>query len=67
MPEFCAFLGIYIAEGCSRKDRNDIIISQAPTSRHLPEIKRILDGTGLYWSYDPKHITFVITHLPLNR
>ena len=62
MKDFCAFLGLYVAEGWVRKDRNDILIAQAPTSRHLPEIRKILDATGLWWSYDGKNGKFTASH-----
>ena len=51
MKEFCAFLGIYIAEGWVASVNQNIIVSQFQTSRHLPEIRDILDATGLRWSY----------------
>ncbi len=65
MDAFCAFLGLYIAEGCVRLDRGEVIVSQAPTSRHLPEIRRILEATGLRWSYRPEALRFTTSHTSL--
>lgn len=57
---WCEFLGLFLAEGWVRKDRHEILIAQMPTSRHLSEIKRILNSTGLHWIY--LHHKFSITH-----
>ena len=65
MEAFCAFLGVYLAEGWVRKDRDDIIISQAPDSEDLPEIREILDATGLTWNYDPRNSKFTTSHKTL--
>ncbi len=62
---FCAFLGLYLAEGWVRRDRDWVIIAQAATSRHLPEIKGILDATGLTWNWDPRNRKFTTCHLVL--
>jgi intein/homing endonuclease len=58
MRAFCSLLGLFLAEGWVRSDRDDIIISQYPTSRHLPEIKAILAATGLHWPYDERNSKF---------
>jgi hypothetical protein len=65
MEAFCAFLGLYLSEGHVRKDRNDVIISQFPTSRHLPEIRAILGATGLRWNYLEVNTGFVASHRTL--
>ena len=65
MEAFCAFLGVYLAEGWVRKDRDDVIISQAPDSEDLPEIQEILDATGLTWNYDPRNMKFTTSHKTL--
>ena len=68
MRAFCAFLGLYIAEGWCRKDRSsDILIAQKATSRHMPEIAQILDATGLYWTYDDDNGKFTIAHKGLRE
>jgi hypothetical protein len=61
MSAFCQFLGLFIAEGWTGHDDQEVFVSQFPTSRHLPEIKRILDSTGLHWSYDEKNTKFLIS------
>jgi intein/homing endonuclease len=50
MTQFCAFIGLFIAEGWTTG--HGIFIGQASTSRYLGEIKEILEGTGLSWRYD---------------
>ena len=65
MKAFCAFLGIYIAEGWVRLDRNDIIIAQFVTSRHMPAICDILSATGLRWNYDERNGKFTTSHKTL--
>ena len=58
MRALCSLLGLFLAEGWVRADRDDIIISQYPTSRHMPEIKAILAATGLHWPYDERNNKF---------
>src|ERR1039457_3816907 len=65
MEAFCAFLGIYLAEGWVRKDRDDIIVSQAPDNADLSEVRAILDATGLCWNYDPRNMKFTTSHKTL--
>lgn len=62
---FCVFLGLYIAEGWVRKDRDDIFVAQAATSPDLPEIRKILAATGLTWNYDPRNGKFTTSHKTL--
>ena len=62
---FCAFLGLFLAEGWVRKDRNDIIIAQFATSRHMPEIRKILGATGLGWVYDERNAKITASHKTL--
>ena len=62
---FCAFLGIYIAEGWVRKDRDDIFIAQFATSRHMADIWDILNATGLIWSYNEHVRKFTTSHKTL--
>jgi hypothetical protein len=54
-------VGIYLAEGWVRADRDDIIVSQSPNSPDLEEIRQILAGTGLNWIYDAKNSKFTAT------
>jgi hypothetical protein len=65
MRDFCAFIGLYLAEGWTRQDRNDVIVSQFDTSRHLPEIQGILNATGLTWQYDARNAKFTTSHKTL--
>jgi len=65
MKAFCAFLGLFIAEGWVRLDRNDIIIAQFVTSRHMPAICDILSATGLCWNYDERNGKFTTSHKTL--
>ena len=65
MEAFCAFLGLFLAEGWVRKDRNDILIAQFPTSRHMPDIWDILNATGLTWSYSEHVNKFTTSHKTL--
>jgi ribonucleoside-triphosphate reductase (formate) len=60
MSAFCQFLGLFISEGWTGHDGREVFVSQFPTSRHLPEIKRILDSTGMHWSYDEENFKFLI-------
>ena len=62
---FCAFLGIYLAEGWVRGDRDDIIVAQSPNSPDLEEIRQILAATGLGWHYDSPHMKFTVSNKPL--
>jgi len=62
---FCAFLGIYLAEGWTRQDRNDIYVAQAPTSRHFRAVSDILAETGLHWTYRASHNRFEVTNKAL--
>ena len=62
---FCAFLGIYLAEGWVRGDRDDIIVSQSPNSPDLEEIRQIMATTGLKWHYDGPHMKFTVSNKPL--
>ena len=57
---FCAFLGVYLAEGCvhdrkassvGRRRDVSVEIAQAPGSPHLAEIESTLRLTGLNWKY----------------
>lgn len=59
---FCEFLGLFLAEGWVRSGRSDVLIAQMPTSRHVPEIERILTDTGMYWSYMKANDRYVISH-----
>jgi hypothetical protein len=65
MKDFCAFLGIFLAEGWVRADRNDVIVSQTSGSRHLGEIHQILAATGLHWDYDAQNGKFTTSYLTL--
>ena len=65
MEAFCAFLGLFLAEGWVRKDRNDVIIAQFPTSRWMPDIWKILDATSLTWSYNEHVNKFTASHRTL--
>jgi hypothetical protein len=67
MKAFCTFLGIFLAEGWVRADRNDVIVSQSSGSRHLGEIHQILAATGLHWDYDAQNGKFTTSHLTLAR
>ena len=62
---FSAFLGIYLAEGWVRADRDDIIVSQSAGSRHLGEIHQILAATKLKWNYDARNGKFTVSNKPL--
>jgi LAGLIDADG-like domain len=62
---FCAFLGIYLAEGWVRADRDDIIVSQSPNSPDLEEIREILAATGLNFIYDARNMKFTASNKPL--
>jgi hypothetical protein len=62
---FCSFLGLFIAEGWVRKDRGEILISQKPTSRHMPEIGSILNDVGIRWSYNAQTWKFSLSHTAL--
>lgn len=74
MKEFCAFLGIFLAEG-SVSDRSlggtrrDVVIqiAQSSKSRHLLEINQILANTGMNWNYDAKNGRFYATSARLGR
>jgi hypothetical protein len=65
MRDFCAFLGVFLAEGWVRADRDDVIVSQTSGSRHLSEIHQILAATGLHWDYDARNSKFTTSHLTL--
>ena len=62
MKAFCAFLGLFLAEGWVRRDRDEILVAQYQTSRHLPEIFEIMDATGMYWVYNERTSKFTISH-----
>ena len=62
MKAFCAFLGLFIAEGWVRYDRDEIQVAQFETSRHLPEIWQILNATGLKWNYLSSNKRFYTSH-----
>ncbi len=65
MEALCGFLGIYLAEGWVRADRDDIIVSQSPNSPDLEEIRQILAATGLNWNYDARNLKFTVSNKPL--
>lgn len=67
MKDFCAFLGIFLAEGWVVKGRPDIMVSQSPKSPALPEIREILESTGLRWCYDPPRRKFTTQHTVLSE
>ena len=60
MKAFCGFLGIFLAEGWVRADRDDIYVAQSAGSRHLGEIREILASTGMQWNYDAKNGKFYL-------
>lgn len=67
MKDFCAFLGLFVAEGWVHATNETIHIAQFETSRHLPEISAILGATGLRWSYNHQGQKFTASHRALAR
>lgn len=65
MEDFCRFLGVFLAEGWVRPDRNDIIVSQSPDSPDLEGIALALKRVGLRWNYDAKNMKFTASHARL--
>lgn len=61
MEDFCRFMGLYLAEGWTRKDRDTIYISQFPQGR-LEKVREILKSTGLTWWYDDANGKFETSH-----
>jgi hypothetical protein len=66
MKDFCAFLGLFLAEGWVVRGRTDIMVSQSPKSPDLPEIRKILATTGLPFRYEPEGRRFTAHHTVLS-
>lgn len=53
---FARFLGLYLAEGFTSTGAdhpNRVTVCQSATSPRLPEVRAILDATGLPWGWSP--------------
>ncbi len=64
LEDWCEFLGLYIAEGCTTvyRDRMEVLIAQQ-NRKHLGRIRRLLQRMGLRFSYDGR--SFIICNKQL--
>jgi hypothetical protein len=58
---FCAFVGIYLAEGWTQKDSKEVYSSQSPKSRWIRDFEAILNAAGLKWFYMAANRRFCIS------